>query len=64
MTNVVITSAARTGVGSFDESFSNIPAHDLEPEEEAVATHLYARLNFKLNRAAPIKAAPEADTSV
>jgi acetyl-CoA C-acetyltransferase len=35
MTNVVITSAARTGVGSFDESFSNIPAHDLEPEEIA-----------------------------
>ena len=31
---------------------------------EAVATHLYSRTNFKLNRAAPIKAAPEADTSV
>ncbi|AXI45334.1 acetyl-CoA C-acyltransferase [Sulfitobacter sp. SK012] len=29
MTNVVIASAARTAVGSFGGSFSNIPAHDL-----------------------------------
>ncbi|MDF1715344.1 MAG: acetyl-CoA C-acetyltransferase [Antarcticimicrobium sp.] len=29
MTNVVIASAARTGVGSFGGSFANIPAHDL-----------------------------------
>ena len=29
MTNVVITSAARTAVGSFLGSFSNVPAHDL-----------------------------------
>ncbi len=29
MTNVVIASAARTGVGSFGGSFANTPAHDL-----------------------------------
>jgi len=29
MTNVVIVSAARTAVGSFNGSFANIPAHDL-----------------------------------
>ena len=29
MTNVVIVSAARTGVGSFNGSFANIPAHEL-----------------------------------
>jgi acetyl-CoA C-acetyltransferase len=29
MTNVVIASAARTGVGSFSGSFANTPAHDL-----------------------------------
>ncbi len=29
MTNVVITSAARTAVGSFCGSFANTPAHDL-----------------------------------
>lgn len=29
MTNVVIASAARTGVGSFTGSFANTPAHDL-----------------------------------
>ena len=29
MTNVVIASAARTGVGSFGGSFANVPAHDL-----------------------------------
>ncbi|MGE4325326.1 MAG: acetyl-CoA C-acetyltransferase [Pseudodonghicola sp.] len=29
MTNVVIASAARTGVGSFNGSFANIPAHEL-----------------------------------
>jgi len=29
MTNVVITSAARTAVGSFLGSFSNVPAHEL-----------------------------------
>ncbi len=29
MTNVVIVSAARTGVGSFNGSFANTPAHDL-----------------------------------
>jgi acetyl-CoA C-acetyltransferase len=29
MTNVVIASAARTGVGSFNGSFANTPAHDL-----------------------------------
>ena len=39
MTNVVITSAARTAVGSFLGSFSNIPAHDLGSAvlEEVVA---------------------------
>ena len=29
MTNVVIASAARTAVGSFNGSFANTPAHDL-----------------------------------
>ncbi|WP_339108482.1 acetyl-CoA C-acetyltransferase [Thioclava sp. GXIMD4216] len=29
MTNVVIVSAARTAVGSFNGSFANVPAHDL-----------------------------------
>jgi len=29
MTNIVIASAARTAVGSFGGSFSNISAHDL-----------------------------------
>ena len=29
MTNVVIASAARTAVGSFNGSFANVPAHDL-----------------------------------
>src|SRR6056297_1192776 len=29
MTNIVIASAARTGVGSFGGSFANTPAHDL-----------------------------------
>lgn len=29
MTNVVIASAARTPVGSFNGSFANTPAHDL-----------------------------------
>ena len=29
MTNVVIVSAARTAVGSFNGSFANTPAHDL-----------------------------------
>ncbi|MBT6272032.1 MAG: acetyl-CoA C-acetyltransferase, partial [Rhodobacteraceae bacterium] len=29
MSNVVITSAARTAVGSFLGSFSNVPAHEL-----------------------------------
>ncbi|MEM8732447.1 MAG: acetyl-CoA C-acetyltransferase, partial [Pseudomonadota bacterium] len=29
MTNVVIASAARTGVGSFLGSFAGTPAHDL-----------------------------------
>ncbi|MFK7752544.1 MAG: acetyl-CoA C-acetyltransferase, partial [Sedimentitalea sp.] len=29
MTNVVIASACRTGVGSFGGSFSGTPAHDL-----------------------------------
>jgi len=32
MTNVVIASAARTGVGSFNGSFANTPAHDLGAE--------------------------------
>ena len=29
MTNVVIASAARTAVGSFNGAFANTPAHDL-----------------------------------
>ena len=29
MTNVVIVSAARTAVGSFNGAFANVPAHDL-----------------------------------
>ena len=29
MTNVVIVSAARTAVGSFNGSFANVPAHEL-----------------------------------
>ena len=37
MSNVVITSAARTAVGSFLGSFSNVPAHELGSVEEVVA---------------------------
>ncbi|MEO1551221.1 MAG: acetyl-CoA C-acetyltransferase, partial [Pseudomonadota bacterium] len=29
MTNIVIASAARTAVGSFNGAFANTPAHDL-----------------------------------
>lgn len=29
MTNIVIASAARTAVGSFNGSFATLPAHDL-----------------------------------
>ena len=36
MTNVVIASAARTPVGSFNGAFANTPAHDLGAAVEAV----------------------------
>ena len=34
MTNIVIASAARTAVGSFNGSFANTPAHDLGAAEK------------------------------